>query len=112
MPNSVEEIRIGAFASSALQNIILPEGLKRIDTNAFYNDTIKEITLPDSLIFLDKSAFSRCKSLGKIIYGDKDVTKFLLKDNEKIKEKELETNNFKKLNKTKKFLEILHGDER
>ena len=112
MPNSVEEIRIGAFASSAIQNIHLPEGLKRIESNAFYGDTIKEITLPDSLIFLDKSAFSRCKSLGKIIYGGKDVTSFLLKNNEKMKEKELETNNFKKLNKTKKFLEILHGDER
>lgn len=112
LPNSVEEIRIGAFASSAIQNIYLPEGLKRIEANAFYGDTIKEITLPDSLIFLDKSAFSRCKSLGKIIYGGKDVTAFLLRNNEKMKEKELETNNFKKLNKTKKFLEILHGDER
>lgn len=63
----VTAIEQGAFASSPLTTIILPDTIEFIDYNAFYNCIyLKEIDLPKNLKYLGSSAFINCKSLNSV----------------------------------------------
>lgn len=63
----VTAIENGAFASSPLTTIILPDTIELIDYNSFYSCIyLKEIKLPENLEYLGNSAFINCTSLNSV----------------------------------------------
>ena len=88
LPDSVEEIRDGAFEQSEITSIKLPASLKTIGNEAFaYSDLtditfngilesvgsfafrytdLRDVTLPDSLNFISNDAFANCDELESI----------------------------------------------
>ena len=79
---------------------------------------LKNLREGDTIVFDEVSRMSRNAEEGFKLYEElynKGVNLIFIKEphiNTDTYKKALETNNFKKLNKAKKFLEILHGDER
>lgn len=67
IPESVEEIGVGAFAyCRELQKLSLPEGLRIIAPDAFSSTKITELTFPKSLVYLGEHAFAFSKLLTKV----------------------------------------------
>lgn len=67
VPNSVTWIHDGAFLNHpALQEVILPNGLKRIDWRAFLNCEIKSLTIPRTVEKVGSNAICRCEKLEKV----------------------------------------------
>lgn len=70
-PNSVTTIGWGAFLSSGLTNIIIPDGVTEIEQMTFeYCNNLTDVTLPDNLQKINSSAFYCCKNLSKIKLPD------------------------------------------
>lgn len=91
IPDSVTEIRRGAFCESGLrkvtlsknikhiapdlfkkcmylENIEIPQGVNCIGTNAFYGcSRLKNVTIPEGVEFFGSNVFEECRSLEKII---------------------------------------------
>lgn len=65
LPDSIKEIRYGAFAScEALESINLPASLEGLDKSFFYCTNLKEIIIPDSLTPMSFfESFMGCSSL-------------------------------------------------
>ncbi|MBR5986029.1 MAG: leucine-rich repeat domain-containing protein [Clostridia bacterium] len=59
LPNSVEEIRKGAFEQSLITSIKLPASLREIGEAAFYCSSLTEISFNDSLTRVGKYAFGK-----------------------------------------------------
>ena len=94
LPDSLEEIKYGAFASTSIKTLILPNNLKKIGESAFdgchhlekvtFNSNLKsickgaflgcihlkKILLPHSLEMIDGEAFRLCESLESAIIPD------------------------------------------
>ncbi|MBQ8271579.1 MAG: leucine-rich repeat domain-containing protein [Tidjanibacter sp.] len=64
LPNSVTTIEVEAFNGSDLsEGITLPEGLLTIKGGAFGTSKIRQITIPQSVTFLGAAAFCDCRNL-------------------------------------------------
>ena len=71
VPASVKIIAGGAFAGSALEEIIFPEGITEIGGSAFYGATkLKTVSMPESLTSIGSYAFLNCTSLEEIVIPD------------------------------------------
>ncbi len=57
LPDSVEEIRKGAFEQSLITSIKLPASLKEIGEEAFYSSGLIVVLFNDSLSYIGKNAF-------------------------------------------------------
>ncbi len=72
VPAGIRKIGFEAFGKnepgkSALETVILPDGLEEIGMSAFaFCDQLQFVNLPDSLIKIDDSAFWSCKKLTSI----------------------------------------------
>lgn len=72
VPAGIRKIGFEAFGKnepgkSALETVILPDGLEEIGMSAFaFCDQLQFVNLPDSLIKIDNSAFWSCKKLTEI----------------------------------------------
>ena len=88
LPDSIEEIRKGAFEQSLITSIKLPASLKEIGEEAFYcsglievffndsltyigkfafrNTDLSEVSLPDSIDYISYDTFANCNYLGTI----------------------------------------------
>ena len=65
----------GAFDSSSLKKITLPEGLESINYRAFRLTNIEELVIPSSVKTIDSEAFSNVHSLKSLtIYDDEEIT--------------------------------------
>ena len=62
-PENIKGIADEAFAESALETVVLNEGLLSIGKAAFRNSKVSEITFPSSLEQLGENAFEDCHSL-------------------------------------------------
>lgn len=67
LPSSLKEILVGAFHSSAIESIVLPNSLTNIDKEAFYGcRNLVSIVLPESLTNIGEKAFASCTKLTTI----------------------------------------------
>jgi hypothetical protein len=70
LPDTVTYIGAAAFASCyQLEEVILSKNIEIIERYAFEFSKIKEIVLPDSLIRIEKEAFAMCSQLNKVDFG-------------------------------------------
>lgn len=68
IPGSLETISFGAFDGSALEKVVLEEGVRSIERYAFFGcENLKEIYLPSTLTSIDPYAFVYCE--GDIYYA-------------------------------------------
>jgi hypothetical protein len=64
IPDTVVEIRDGAFKNASISSIKLPKNLTEIPEKAFAGCTsLKEIVIPDSVTVIGDGAFNNCKEL-------------------------------------------------
>ena len=62
--SELKVIEQGAFIGcSALEQIVLPEGLEKIGLFAFYKTNLESIEFPVSLRTVSQGTFAKCKSL-------------------------------------------------
>lgn len=67
LPDGLTIIEEGAFASSDLTSVKLPEGITEIGNYAFYGcQNLTSVTLPSSLKIIGKGAFEKCPKLKDI----------------------------------------------
>lgn len=66
LPETLVAIGYGAFESSQLSSINWPKNLVWIDTEAFANTQFTEITLPDNINYINDGAFASCAKLTKV----------------------------------------------
>ena len=66
LPSTLKKIDDGAFAETHLKALVLPEGLETIRVGAFAESTLQEITIPASITKIFDGAFSRCQELQTI----------------------------------------------
>lgn len=70
----LKKIGPNAFRASAVEEVILPEGVTTIEEYAFADcEKLKKITLPDTLTEIGKYSFEKCRSLTSIVLPS-DVT--------------------------------------
>ena len=68
LPSALREISTEAFAGdTALDEVVLPAGLKRIGAAAFKGSSLRRIYLPASLSYIAPDAFKGCS--GVVGYG-------------------------------------------
>lgn len=70
----VTAIADGAFTSTDVKAVILPNSIISIGFRAFASCDIISITIPDSVTYIDYGTFTRCKYLKSIVIGS-GVTK-------------------------------------
>ncbi len=75
LPDSVEEIREGAFANNEnLEMVVLGTGTKKIEEGVFVScPNLREVELNEGLVTIGAGAFGFCPSL-KILYVPSSVT--------------------------------------
>ena len=66
LPETLVAIGYGAFEASQLSSINWPKNLVWIDTEAFANTQFTEVTLPDNVNYINDGVFSGCKKLTKV----------------------------------------------
>lgn len=66
LPETLVAIGYGAFEASQLSSINWPKNLVWIDTEAFANTQFTEVTLPDNVNYINDGVFSGCKKLTKL----------------------------------------------
>ncbi|MCM1061219.1 MAG: leucine-rich repeat domain-containing protein [Eubacterium sp.] len=68
IPNTVVKLASGAFTSSKLTKITLPENLSEIPWAAFfYSYNLTSINIPAQIKTIGESAFEECSSLSKVV---------------------------------------------
>lgn len=71
LSSTISSIGSGAFYSSTLKAITMPEGLKTIDSGAFHNcQQLDSIIMPNSVTYVGSWAFDNCKALKKVVLSD------------------------------------------
>ena len=84
LPAAILEIDDGTFASTGLEQIVLPEGIIKIHKEAFEGfKNLKEIRIPQSVTFIDASAFKDCSNNLKI-YIPKHLKSSMYHSNRKL----------------------------
>jgi dephospho-CoA kinase len=80
LPKGLKGIPEGLFwKSSALNRVIVPEGITQIGSYAFSGClSLTEIKLPSTVTVLDKNAFSNCSALSDIVLPDGNIDRRLL----------------------------------
>ena len=69
-PKDLTTIGDSCFNGSALETVVVPEGVQTFGSNCFaYNTSLKTITLPNSLTDLGTSTFLDCTSLTTVNFG-------------------------------------------
>ena len=59
--------KTGAFESTAIQTVVIPEGIKYIGARAFFGVSgLTEITIPESVETIGNGAFNRCENLKRV----------------------------------------------
>ena len=75
LPPTLTHIREGALASTAVENLAIPEGVEAIGAYALYEAaSLKTLTLPTTLLSIGTSAFDGCSALTSINLGATKVT--------------------------------------
>ena len=59
----ITEYSASLFLGSAVEKVILPEGMEIIPASAFFASNLKEITLPSTVKRVDDNAFAGCANL-------------------------------------------------
>ncbi|MDE6561435.1 MAG: leucine-rich repeat protein [Muribaculaceae bacterium] len=77
LPETLEEIGLGAFSGTSLSSISLPESLRIIHSSAFYSSDLAEIHIPSNVESIEYEAFSYCRDLTKIIFADDSKLSFI-----------------------------------
>lgn len=68
LSSNVKKIESYAFKKTAIENLVIPEGVEEIADLAFYwSETVKSITLPSSIATIGDSLFMDCNKLEKVI---------------------------------------------
>ncbi len=79
LPASLRRIGDYAFGSdvsgkrTAVQNVVLPDGLVEIGIGAFSYTPILKVTVPEELKLLGNDAFKGCSSLSQVVFNAIDV---------------------------------------
>lgn len=69
LSNKLESIGEQAFSKcEVLEEIVLPDGLLKIDGGAFYSTGLKELTIPESVTYIGDGAFGDTENLQKIYF--------------------------------------------
>lgn len=69
IPLGVTSIGAIAFSSTAIRDVIIPQGVTSIDSCAFLGcDSLKSVFMPNSVVTIGNSAFSSCRSLSNISF--------------------------------------------
>lgn len=70
IPSSVKSIGVHAFTGSALERVVLNEGLTTIGNYAFFNiSTLEDINMPNSLTTIGSNAFKGCTGIKSFHFG-------------------------------------------
>ena len=69
-PSTVRDTYERAFSYSALQSVVLNEGLETLGEDTFCNSKIKRITVPKSVTKIEDRAFENCERLRGVIFAD------------------------------------------
>ena len=71
LPTAVTHIEEQTFyADTALEEVVLPEGITRIGPQAFAYSNVKWINFPKTLTFISEDAFEGCKLEMVVAEGD------------------------------------------
>lgn len=71
IPLGVTSIGAIAFSSTAIRDVIIPQGVTSIDSCAFLGcDSLKSVFIPNTVVTIGNSAFSSCRSLSNISFPD------------------------------------------
>ncbi len=65
----VTAIGPGAFKSSNLTKVTIPDSVVKIDIFAFYQSSLTEVTIPDSVTSIGDFAFTYSRRISKIVIG-------------------------------------------
>ena len=69
LPDGVRKIESTAFTDNdALEEVILPQGLREISFQAFFESRIRTVTIPASVKGLREKTFCNCKYLEAVIF--------------------------------------------
>lgn len=75
LPATTTLICEGAFAGSAIQNIVIPEGVTSLGDYAFYGcDNLVSVSLPSTLKSIGKGAFGNCTELRTLNLSPTKIT--------------------------------------
>ena len=70
LSKNLKTISMGAFISTGITEITIPEGVTAIDPVAFYTcKSLTKASLPKSLTSIDDKAFGECGALSKVVYN-------------------------------------------
>jgi hypothetical protein len=68
VPENVTAIANNAFRNTALEKVVLPEGLKQLGARAFiYASALKEIVVPNGITTIYEYTFDSCSSLQYVV---------------------------------------------
>ena len=71
LPRNIINIQYGAFSSSGIRSINLPESLQSIGEAAFKEcENLGSIKIPNSVSYLGNSVFSNCSSLSSVVMSN------------------------------------------
>ena len=66
IPDNVKEIQAFAFAYTAIDTIIIPEGVLYLDNRSFSNMRLREVNIPSSVKYIWPCVFENCTNLRNI----------------------------------------------
>lgn len=64
----IKSIGEGAFYSTSIERINLPDSLKKLGIRAFYKTKIKSITIPKNIEIISEGCFDTCSELESVIF--------------------------------------------
>jgi len=77
LPATVTSIKMGAFARTAIAEVILPAGLKTIESYAFTEcKALKSSVLPEGIATIEEGAFDQCIALTGDLVLPKSIKKY------------------------------------
>lgn len=75
LPASLKKVGAGAFASSHIASLVVPEGVESLGDYAFYGcNNLKDVSLPASIKTVGKGAFGNCRELQTIDLSSTGIT--------------------------------------
>lgn len=66
LPSSLKKIKSGAFFNTPFEHIGLNEGLEFIGSGAFQSSGLKDLSIPESIVEIEPMAFQLCAGLEQI----------------------------------------------